>query len=176
MMTQKLNIYILNDNMEVAGKLRRYLMHRFGGMLKISLFLNSKSCINMLQIVKDHVDLVVVDDYLYDRNAKGTPGLAVLKKIKDSSPTTDVVILTSDDDIGLAIEARKNGAKKYIKNSYGAFDQIQLLIDRTITQPFRYWISEYGVSKFMLIFLATFITMAFVVVFTLKYAFKINLF
>ena len=37
--THKLNVFILNDNLEVAGKLRRYLKKRFGDLLNISLFL-----------------------------------------------------------------------------------------------------------------------------------------
>ena len=92
--TQKLNVFILNDNLEVAGKLRRYLKKRFGDLLNISLFLNSRTCINMMY--GHQVDMVVVDDYLYEKGSKGMSGVDVLKKIKDKSPDTEVVILTSD--------------------------------------------------------------------------------
>jgi DNA-binding NtrC family response regulator len=154
--TQKLNVFILNDNLEVAGKLRRYLKKRFGDLLNISLFLNSRSCLNMLY---NKVDMVVVDDYLYEKGSKGMSGIEVLKKIKDKSPATEVVILTSDENVGLAVEAMRNGAKEYIINRMGAWQRLQNLIDRHISQPIKYLIAEFGVPKFMGIFLLTFVLM-----------------
>ncbi|HOZ88515.1 MAG TPA: hypothetical protein PL029_12200, partial [Bacteroidia bacterium] len=74
-----LHVYILNDNVETAGKLRKYLRERFGKLLNISLFFSSRSCLKMMD---NHVDLVVVDDYLYEGTNHGTPGVEVLKRIK----------------------------------------------------------------------------------------------
>jgi DNA-binding NtrC family response regulator len=166
METHRLNIFILNDNLEVAGKLRRYLKKRFGDLLNISLFLNSRTCINMIY---GQVDLVVVDDYLYQRGSRGMSGLEVLKKIKDKSPSTEVVILTSDENVGLAVEAMKRGAKDYIINRTGAWQRLQHMIDRTFSQPIKYLIAEFGVPKFMLIFFSTFAAMAFIVIMTIQY-------
>jgi len=164
--TQKINIFILNDNLEVAGKLRRYLKKRFGNLLNISLFLNSRTCLNMMY---GQVDMVVVDDYLYERGSQGMSGVEVLKKIKDKSPETEVVILTSDESVGLAVEAIKSGVKGYIINRRGAWQRVQALIDRHISQPIKYLISEFGVPKFMVIFLATFAIMGVIVTFTMRY-------
>lgn len=155
--SHKLNVFILNDNLEVAGKLRRYLKKRFGDLLNISLFLNSRTCLNMMY---GQVDIVVVDDYLYEKSSKGTPGIDVLKRIKEKSPSTEVVILSSDENVGLAIEAMKGGAKDYIINRVGAWQRLQNIIDRTISQPIKFLISEYGVSRFMVIFFTTFAIMA----------------
>jgi len=164
--THKLNVFILNDNLEVAGKLRRYLKKRFGDLLNISLFLNSRTCINMMY---GQVDMVVVDDYLYEKGSRGMSGIEVLKKIKDKSPGTEVVILTSDENVGLAVEAIKSGAKDYIINRAGAWQRLQNLIDRSISQPIKYLIAEYGVPKFMTIFFLTFAVMAIIVTLTLRY-------
>lgn len=166
MEAQKLNIFILNDNLEVAGKLRRYLKKRFGDLLNISLFLNSRTCINMMY---RQVNMVVVDDYLYENGSKGMSGIEVLKKIKDKSPNTEVVILTSDENVGLAVEAMKSGAKDYIINRIGAWQRVQNLIDRSISQPIKYLVSEFGVPKFMGIFFLTFATMAVIVMLTVHY-------
>jgi len=158
---QKLNVFILNDNLEVAGKLRRYLKKRFGNLLNISLFLNSRTCLNMMH--GHQVDMVVVDDYLYERGSKGTPGIDVLKQIKDKSPATEVVILTSDENVGLAVEAMRVGVKEYIPNRMGAWHRVQNVIDRRISQPIKYLIAEYGVTKFSIIFLSTFVIMGIIV-------------
>ena len=164
--TQKLNVFILNDNLEVAGKLRRYLKKRFGDLLNISLFLNSRTCLNMMY---GQVDMVVVDDYLYERGSKGMSGIEVLKKLKDKSPLTEVVILTSDESVGLAVEAMKSGAKDYIINRVGAWQRVQNLIDRHVSQPIKYLISEFGVPKFMGIFFITFGLMALIVTLTMRH-------
>ena len=167
MENQAINVFILNDNIELAGKLRKYLMKRFGNMLKISLFFSSRSCLKMMN---GQVHLVVVDDYLYEGAHKGTPGMDILKRIKEKSPGTDVVILTSNEDVGLAVDAMKLGARDYILNTRGAWQRILMIIDQTIKQPIRYFVAEYGVNVFVITFLLTFIAVGIAVFFGLKYA------
>ena len=166
METQPINVFILNDNVEVAGKLRKYLAKRFGDMLKISLFFSSRSCLNM---INGQVHLVVVDDYLYEGSNKGTPGLDVLKKIKDKQPNTEVVILTSNEDVGTAVEAMKMGARDIIKNDRGAWQRIMAIIDERVKQPIRFFVAEYGVNVFVMAFLLTFIAIGVAVYFGLRY-------
>lgn len=166
MVGRTLNIFILNDNIEIAGKLRRYLAKRFGDLVNVSLFFNSKSCLRMID---NHVDLVVVDDYLNGLGSLGKPGIEVLKRIKDEHPKTEVVVLSSNEDVGLAIEAYKSGAKDYILNKRGAWHRILTIIDKNIQQPIRYLIAEYGVKVFTSVFLLTFLTMGIITWLALKY-------
>jgi two-component system response regulator HydG len=163
---QSINVFILNDNVEVAGKLRKYLVKRFGDLLKISLFFSSRSCLKMLN---GQVDLVVLDDYLYEGANKGTPGVDVLKKIKDKQPSTEVVILTSNEDIGMAVEAMRSGARDIIKNERGAWQRLQSIIDERIKQPIRYFVAEYGVNVFVMAFILTWTAIGVAVYFGLKY-------
>lgn len=166
MRNEALNVFILNDNVEVAGKLRRYLVKRFGSLLNISLFFSSRSCLKMMD---NHVDLVVVDDYLYENGDKGTPGIEVLKKIKQEHPQTEVVILASNEDVGLAVDAMRNGARDYIPNKKGAWQRVLAIIDQTIHQPIRYLVAEYGVTVFVAIFLSTFALMGVACYLALRY-------
>lgn len=161
-----INLYILNDNVETAGKLRKYLIKRFGQFLNVSLFFSSRSCLRMMG---NDVHLVVVDDYLNEGRNTGTQGVEVLKKIKERSPNTEVVILTSNEDIGSAVEAMRLGARDYISNERGAWQRIQTIIDQYIKQPIRYFVAEYGVNVFVSVFMLTFITMGIVVYFALRY-------
>ena len=150
MNNRSLNVFILNDDSSTAGKLRKYLKHRFGGLVNVSLFFNSRSCLRMLD---NHVDLVVVDDNLHDRPGASKPGIDVLKDIKDQHPNTEVVILSTNEDVGTKIEALKVGARDYILNKRGAFHQVRMIIDQSINQPIRYLVAEYGVKTFVLVFL-----------------------
>lgn len=166
MRNDAINVFILNDNVEVAGKLRRYLVKRFGNLLNISLFFSSRSCLKMMD---NHVDLVVVDDYLYENGDKGTPGIDVLKRIKQEHPQTEVVILASNEDVGSAVTAMQSGARDYIPNKHGAWQKVLRIIDQTIHQPIRYLVAEYGVTVFVAIFLTTFVVMGVAVYFALRY-------
>jgi DNA-binding NarL/FixJ family response regulator len=148
-MSRNLNVFILNDDASSAGKLRKYLKHRFGNILNISLFFSSASCLRMID---NNVDLVVVDDYLNGISNSGRPGVEILKHIKQHHPQTEVVILTSNEDIGLKVEALKSGARDVIPNKRGAFHQVRLLIDKSISQPIRYLVAEYGVRTFVFVF------------------------
>src|SRR3954468_16255056 len=118
---RELNIFILNDNADEAGKLRRYLDKRFGKQLHISLFFNRRSCFRMLD---SHVDLVVVDDYKNVTGDNVKPGMDALKFIKEHSPSTEVVILSSHENVGTAIDALRTGARDYILNKKGAWQQV----------------------------------------------------
>lgn len=160
------NLYILNDSVEMAGKLRKYLLKRFGRNLNVSLFFSSRSCLRM---IGDHVDLVVVDDFLNEGGASGTTGTEVLKRIKDRSPRTEVVIMTSHEDIGSAVEAMRLGARDYIPNRMGAWQRLQHIVEQTIRQPIRYFVAEYGVNVFMAAFSLTFLAMGVVTWLALRY-------
>jgi DNA-binding NtrC family response regulator len=161
-----INIFILNHNVEIAGKLRKYLVHRFGSMVNISLFFNSRS---MLRLIDNHVDMVVVDDYLNSSAGSGKPGVEVLKKIKDEHPHTEVVILSSHEDVGLAIEALKSGAKEFILDKRGAFHRIRVIVDQMISQPIRYLVAEYGVTVFVIAFLTVWTALGLITWLALKY-------
>jgi DNA-binding NtrC family response regulator len=165
MKTHALNVYILNDDVLVAGKLRRYLMKRFGDLLTVSLYFNSNSCLKMLN---KKVDLVVVDDYL-EEGFRSTPGVEIVKRVKEKSPKSEVIILSSNEDVGTAVEAMKNGARDYIRNEMGAWDQLRYIIDQRIKQPIKILVAEFGVNIFMLLFLTTFLSVGLVVWLVLKY-------
>ena len=166
METRSLNVFILNDDVMVAGKLRRYLKKRFGDRLNISLFFNSKSCLRMLN---GNVDLVVVDDYLQDTTHSGIPGVDMLQRIKEKNANTEVVILSSDEDVATALEAMKSGARSYIRNDRSAWHQVLTIIDQTIQQPIRYLMSEFGVNIFMAVFFGTFVILGIITYIALRY-------
>lgn len=165
-MNRNLNVFILNDDASAAGKLRKYLKHRFGTKLDISLFFSSATCLRMID---NSVDLVVVDDYLNGISNSGRPGVEILKHIKQHHPDTEVIILTSHEDIGLKVEAIKSGAREVIPNKRGAFHQVRLAVDKTFSQPIRYLVAEYGVRTFVLIFLLLWVLIGLVAWLALRF-------
>jgi len=165
METQKLNVYIVDDNKMMAGSLRKYIKNRFDDNVEISLYFSGESCLKMMH---DHVDLVILDYYLNEKGKTSKNGVEILKQIKDSFPGTEVIMHTSNEDVAVAIEAMQSGAKDYVIKGTHSWQKLLQLVERKITQPIRALVAEFGVPKFMGIFLLTFFVMGAVVIWALK--------
>jgi DNA-binding NtrC family response regulator len=161
MTTQGLNLYIVDDNEMMVTALKQYLKKRFGNALKISTFFDGESCIKKID---RETDIVVLDYYMDGKN-----GLETLKSIKEINPETEVIMLSSNEDIGLAIESFREGASDFIIKGPTAWSKLTLLIGNIFTAPIRIIVREFGVSKFIAIFFMTFLTIGLIVITVLKF-------
>lgn len=161
MLTQGLNLFIVDDDKLLVADLKNYLKGRFGVSIKVSTFYDGESCLKKV----DKDTHIVILDYFMD----GKNGVDVLKSIKDINPETEVIMLSGNEDIAVAIESFRNGANDYVIKGMGAWKKISKLVGHIITAPIRLIVREFGVSKFVAIFLLTFITMGIVVFLVLRY-------
>lgn len=159
METQGINLFIVDDNNLMVTTLQQYLQNRFGLGLKISTFSDGESC---LEKVDAKTNIVILDYYM-----DGKDGLETLKLIKAINPKTEVIMLSSNEDMGLAVETFRAGANDYVVKGSGAWRKITKLVEHIITEPIRIMVREFGVSKFTAIFLLTFVTMGIAVVWVL---------
>ena len=155
METQGINLFIVDDNKLMVADLKHYLQNRFGADVHISTFNNGESCLEKV----DKNTHVVILDYFMD----GKNGLEILKLIKAINPKTEVIMLSSNEDIALAINSFRMGAKDYVLKGQGSWKKITKLVYHIITEPIRILVREFGVSKYMAIFLLTFVLMGVVV-------------
>lgn len=154
METQGLNLFIVDDNKLMATDLKHFLNNRFGADVRISTFNDGESCLEKV----DKNTHIVILDYLMD----GINGLEVLKKIKAINSKTEVIMLSGNEDMAVAIQTFKSGAKDYVIKGKGSWKKLTNLVQHIIMQPIRIMVREFGVSKFMAIFLLTFVTMGIV--------------
>ena len=154
MKTQGINLFIVDDNKLLVTDLKHHLHDRFGDNLQISTFSDGESCLKKI----DKETRIVILDYFME----GKNGLEVLKLIKAINPKTEVLMLSGNEDITLAIQTFRSGAKDYMIKGEDSFKKLVKLIQRIITEPVRIMVREFGVSKFMAIFLLTFLTMGVV--------------
>ena len=163
MKAQGINIFLVDDNRLMVTDLKHFLRNRFGTDLNISVFNDGESC---LAKIDKETHIVILDYFLGGKN-----GLEVLKLIKDINPKTEVIMLSSNEDIVLAIDTFRNGATDYVIKGNGALKKISKLVYRIITEPIRIIVREFGISKYMAIFLLTFVLMG-VVVLSVLYSIK----
>jgi DNA-binding NarL/FixJ family response regulator len=160
MEAQGVNLFIVDDNKLMVSTLKLFLQNRFGLDISISTFNDGESC---LAKVDQDTHIVILDYFMEGKN-----GLDTLKSIKNINPKTEVIMLSKNEDMALAIETFRAGAKDYVIKGSGSWNRITKLVNNIITAPIRLMVREFGISKYMAIFLLTFSTMAIVVVSVLK--------
>ena len=79
-----------------------------------------------LQHAASGVDLVLLDFRLPDGD-----GLAVLRRIKDQSPETLVILMTAFSTVENAVEAMKLGAYHYVNKPFN-LDEVALLVEKAL--------------------------------------------
>jgi DNA-binding NtrC family response regulator len=163
MQTQGLNLFIVDDNTSMVTALKQYLINRFGISVQISTFSDGESC---LEKVDEKTHIVILDHFMQGKN-----GVEILKSIKTINPKTEVIMLSSNEDMAVAIESFRAGATDYVVKGPSSWKKITKLVNHIITAPIRIIVKEFGVSKFMAIFLLTFVTMG-IVVFTVLHVMK----
>ncbi len=154
-------LFIVDDNPLVITDVRNFLHTKFGSTLRIFTFHNGESALKKVNLETN----IVILDY----NLEGENGNKILKSIKEINPNTEVIMYSSNKDIGIAIEAFRNGAKDFVVKGYQSRKKLTSVILQILTYPIRIMVREFGISKFLAIFLMSFITMGLVVSLVLKY-------
>jgi DNA-binding NarL/FixJ family response regulator len=155
MESQGINLFIVDDNKLLVADLKYYLQNKFGVSIRVSTFENGESCLEKID-KKTHI--VILDYFL-----EGKDGLDILKSIKEINPNTEVIMLTSNDDIALAIETFRAGATDYVIKGRSYWKKIGKIVNSIITAPIQLMVREFRVLKYMAAFLLTFITMGAIV-------------
>ena len=147
--TQGTNLFIVDENKLQATDLRNYLKTKFGVSIDITLFSNGESC---LENINEETNIVILDYSFYDKD-----GLSTLKKIKKINPKTEVIMLSNTEDIVVAVESFRAGAKDYVMKGKGSRKKVTNLIRYILTKPIRILVKEFKVTKFVAAFLLTFV-------------------
>lgn len=156
-----LNLFIIDDDSSMAIGLQHFLNKRYGLDLNITVFNSGQAALEKINSTTN----VVILDY----NLKGENGNEVLKTIKAINPKTEIIMLTSNEVISMAIEAFRKGATDVvIKGNYKAWKRVSLILHKIIIYPVQIMVKEFGVSKYVAIFLLVFIVMGLTVLLILK--------
>lgn len=157
MKNQRLNIFIVDDNKLLVISLKKYLENRFGSSVNITTFNDGESC---LEHINGNTNIVILDYFLDGANMNAKNGIEILREIKKRNPKTEVIMLSCNEDVAVAIESFKSGARAYIVKGDNSLGKIISLINKTITAPIRNIVREFGVPKFLILFFAVFAGMA----------------
>jgi two-component system OmpR family response regulator len=155
MQSQALNLFIVDDNALMVMALKKYLMERFGSGVNIKTFASGEECLNS---INEDTNIVILDYHLEGKN-----GNEVLKSIKERNPATQVIMFSSNENIGTAVESLRLGATDFVVKGHSGWKKISKLVNGILTAPLRYIVREFRIEKFMSIFFLTFILLAIII-------------
>ncbi len=160
MVPQTLNLFIVDDDPLASMGLRQHLTNRFGSELNISTFLTGKSA---LEKISSDVNMVILDVMLPGEN-----GNDILKSIKEISPDTKVIMFSSQFEMEVAIRSFRSGASDYVIKGHKSGKKISSLVLHALTYPLRVMVQEFGINKYVAMFLLTFTAIGAGVFLTLR--------
>ena len=115
-MKQVKTIFIVDDDPMQSSMLQDYLGKY--STFNIHIFNSGEECIKNLGLDPQIIFL----DYNFDKAGKDAMnGIEILKEIKAQKPLTEVVIVSGQDRIDVAVNTMKYGAFDYIVKSESAF-------------------------------------------------------
>ncbi len=115
------HILVIDDNLEICQLLDRFLTKK-GHQVQTTI--SGKTGLEYVK--RTRFDLIFCDFKLREMD-----GREILSKVKELSPSTQVVIITGYGDVKVAVEVIKNGAFDYITKPLIP-DEILLLIERSL--------------------------------------------
>ena len=122
-MKQVKNIFIVDDDPMQAMMLQDYLS-KYSTFI-ITVFNSGEECLKNLSKDPDIIFL----DYNFDKaGSNAMDGIEILKEIKAAKPLTEVVMISGQDKIEVAVNTIKYGAFDYIVKSESAFHRSENVI------------------------------------------------
>jgi DNA-binding NarL/FixJ family response regulator len=142
---EQISIFIVEDNKVFTLTLKAEIEAAFIKIpLKIHSFVTGETC--MLKFKEEKPQVVILDYHLNSRYPDAMDGIKVLDWIKEESPETSVIMLTSDDNVEIALKSFKHGASDYVvksetkfrKINYSLFNLIKITEARNDAQRYKY--------------------------------------
>ncbi len=120
---KQIRIFIVEDNKVFAQVMKVDIESAFVTIpLEIHLFENGEKCMEKFKEVKPQV--VILDYHLDSKIPGSVDGIQVLDWIKRENKETNVIMLTRDDNIDIALKSFKHGASDYVVKTDTQFRKI----------------------------------------------------
>ena len=120
MAKQERVIFIVDDDQMQLQMIKDYLDERFE--MQLHQYSTGEEALANMHL---NPEIVILDYHLMSVNKTAENGVEILKKMKEASPTAQVIMLSGQDKISVAVECMKNGAYDYVVKSESAFMRIE---------------------------------------------------
>jgi serine phosphatase RsbU (regulator of sigma subunit) len=127
------NIFIVDDNKLFSLALKASIESTFKKKrVKVYSFETGESCIDSFTQLQP--ELVILDYSLNSKSVDAADGLQVLDEIKKSNAQTRVIMLTSNEQIDVALKSFHQGASDYVVKTESQFKEINNSISKIFSK------------------------------------------
>lgn len=120
-------VFLVDDEPIQNEMLKDHISSRY--QFKLKTYDSGES---MIQDLNLNPKIVVLDFHLNSHLPNAQNGVEVLKKIKEINPQTQVIMLSGQDKLEVAVESMKNGAYDYVIKGETAFSRMENILDNII--------------------------------------------
>ena len=113
-------IFLVDDEPIQNEMLKDYLSERF--LYDIKVFDNGEAALQNMNL---EPEIMVLDYHLSASKPGAKNGVEILKEIKDKYPATEVIMLSGQDKIDVAVDSIKYGAYDYVVKGETAFSRME---------------------------------------------------
>ena len=117
-------IFVVDDDPMLTLALEDYLTRKVPH--QVTVFDTGEACLNNLSVKPD---VIILDYYLNSVHKEAANGMEILQAIKKESPDSHVIILSSQERYGVAMQTLIKGAEQYVIKDESAFEKIATMID-----------------------------------------------
>jgi len=122
-------VFIIEDNPVYAGTLRSFIQSGFPQIKEIKIFPVGETALPELN---KNPDLVIIDYFLDAKYHDAETGLEIIKKIREEKPNMNILVLSSQSDIEVVVEAVKKYNCSYVKKDADAFDRVEEIVKEIV--------------------------------------------
>jgi two-component system OmpR family response regulator len=126
---KRYKVFLVDDDTKHLVMLKNHLEKKSVYNIEINIFSSGESCLDRLH---EKPDVIVLDYYLDGIRADAANGLEILRKILVVYPEAQVIMMSGQDNIKVAIDTIDNGAYDYIIKGESAYLRAQMIIDHII--------------------------------------------
>ena len=120
----KHTVFLVDDEPIQNEMLKDYLSERF--LFNIKTFDNGEDA---LKSMNQNPDIVVLDYHLSASKPNAKNGVEILKAIKENHPEVEVIMLSGQDKIDVAVDSMKYGAYDYVVKGETAFSRMENILN-----------------------------------------------
>lgn len=127
MNTGKKSVFLVDDDNMFLTMLTDHL--EASGRYNVSTFTTGEACMEQLG---KKPDVIVLDYYLDSAVPGALNGMEILQRIKSVDPDLKVVMLSSQEHYGIALQTIAKGALYYVIKDNQAFGEIEHLLSEIV--------------------------------------------
>jgi two-component system, OmpR family, response regulator len=120
-------VFLVDDEPIQNEMLKDHISERFDYQLKVY-----DSGEDALKDIHLQPAIVVLDFHLNSHLPNAQNGLEVLRQIKEKSPHSEVIMLSGQDKLDVAVDSMKYGAYDYVVKGETAFSRVENILNNII--------------------------------------------